>query len=53
MPWFLNTDTDVTWEVTVVDHVKRCKNDPAYEEVDEPKQETIKKKRQTPAKPSE
>ncbi|MDA2732938.1 hypothetical protein PDR34_24605 [Bacillus cereus] len=53
MPWFLNTNTGVTWEVTDADHVKRCKNDPIYEEVDEPKQEVVKKKRQPPAKPSE
>jgi hypothetical protein len=53
MPWFLNTNTDVTWEVTDADQIKHCKNDPAYEEVDEPKRETVKKKRQTPAKPSE
>ncbi|WP_179958078.1 hypothetical protein [Bacillus sp. BF9-10] len=53
MPWFLNTDTDVTWEVTDADHVKRCKNDPIYEEVDAPKPDTVKKKRNTPAKTSE
>ncbi|MES5957576.1 hypothetical protein QCI42_30225 [Bacillus fungorum] len=53
MPWFLNTSTRVVWEVTDVDHVKRCKNDPIYEEVDEPKQEAVKKKRQTPAKTSD
>ncbi|QWH63914.1 hypothetical protein EXW39_27820 (plasmid) [Bacillus mycoides] len=34
MPWFLNTNTDVTWEVTDADHIKRCKNDPVYEEAD-------------------
>ncbi|MCU5085425.1 hypothetical protein OCA23_19005 [Bacillus cereus] len=53
MPWFLNTQTNVKWEVTDADHVKRCKNDPVYEEIDEPKPETAKKKRNAPTKTSE
>ncbi|WP_436866628.1 hypothetical protein [Bacillus fungorum] len=47
MAWFLNKDTRVAWEVTDADHLKRCKSDPTYEEIDEPKTETTKKKRRS------
>ncbi|MGA5663715.1 hypothetical protein ACPCZR_30400 [Bacillus bombysepticus] len=53
MPWFLNTQTGVKWEINDPDHVNRCKNDPDYEEVSESKQEVPKKKRRAPAKASE
>ncbi|MEW9595769.1 hypothetical protein U9R71_20370 [Bacillus toyonensis] len=45
MAWFLNKDTGITWEVTDADQLNRCKKDPTYEEVDEPKTEIVKKKR--------
>ncbi|HEB4951902.1 hypothetical protein [Bacillus thuringiensis] len=34
MPWFLNTQTGVKWEINDPDHVTRCKNDSVYEIVD-------------------
>ncbi|WP_186320637.1 hypothetical protein [Fictibacillus phosphorivorans] len=35
--FFKNKETGLIWEVTDVDHIKRCNADSNYEEVPEPK----------------
>jgi hypothetical protein len=46
--FFKNKETGLIWEVTHVDHIKRCKADSNYEEVAEPKKsnkETVKEEK--------
>ncbi|MGG3683961.1 hypothetical protein [Aeribacillus composti] len=39
---FKNKETGLVWEVVHPDHIKRCKNDPTYELIEEEK-ESVKK----------
>lgn len=41
--FFKNKETGLVWEVVDEDHIKRCQNDPNYEEVEEQKQEATPK----------
>ncbi|MDQ1003970.1 hypothetical protein QFZ28_004370 [Neobacillus niacini] len=45
--FFKNKETGLVWEVVDEDHIKRCQNDPSYEEVktevEQPKKQSVSK----------